>query len=148
MTLPTIEQFEAGQVDIAGFDHQAHVYVAWAYLQKFELLEAIDRYRAALRRLTRQVGAEAKYHETITWFYLVSIAERLNAGTDADWPAFRRANPDLLGPPRNWLGRYYSSDCLASEQARRRFVLPDRILHSEGKPAAFRRRRAQGSGTP
>ena len=107
MTLPTIEQFEAGQVDVAGFNHEAHVYVAWAYLQEFELLEAIGRYRAALRRLTRQVGAEAKYHETITWFYLVSIAERLDSGGDADWPGFKRANPDLLGSPGEWLGRFY-----------------------------------------
>ena len=136
MKLPTIEQFEAGEIDGRSFGHEAHLYLAWCYLQQEELLQAISRYRAALQRLTRRLGAEAKYHETITWIYLVAIAERLEARPDADWAGFRRANPDLFEPVPRWLGGYYSPGRLASAQARRRFVLPDRAPGSRADTTA------------
>lgn len=132
MNLPTIEQFEAGDIDPEGFGHEAHVYVAWAYLQQTDLLNAIARYRAALRRLTRRLGAEAKYHETITWFFLVAIAERLESPPGAEWTTFRQANSDLFEPGGGWLRRYYSPDRLASDRARRTFVLPDRVPDGGG----------------
>ena len=126
MSLPTLEQFEAAAIDPGNFDHEAHVYVGWRYLQRADLLDAIGRYRAGLRRLVRRVGAEDKYHETITWFYMVSIAERLDSAPAGDWDAFKRANPELFERRPGWLERHYSPGRLASPQARRRFVLPDR----------------------
>jgi hypothetical protein len=126
MTFPTIEQFEAGDFDPAAFDHEAHIHVAWSYLQETDLLDAIARYRAALQSLTRRVGAESKYHETITWFYMVTIAERLESGA-SDWPAFRQANPELFERGAGWLRRFYSDERLWSAQARQTFVLPDRV---------------------
>ena len=64
-----------------------------------------------------------KYHDTITWFYMLLIAERHKS--DEDWEDFRSANTDLF--ERDLLTRYYTRECLASEDARTRFVLPDRI---------------------
>jgi len=123
---PTIEQFEAGDIDAEAFGHEAHVYVAWSYLQEMDLLNAIARYRAALQQLTRRLGAEGKYHETITWFYLLSIAERLEAVPGLDWPAFQQANADLFERDAGWLRRFYSEERLWSAKARRTFLLPDR----------------------
>jgi hypothetical protein len=126
VNFPTVEQFETGDIDPETFGHEAHIYVAWSYLQQADLLEAIGRYRAALQRLTRRLDVEAKYHETVTWFYLVAIAERLAADPGQAWPAFRQANPELFERGSGWLRRYYSADRLGSAQARRTFVLPDR----------------------
>ena len=127
MSFPTIEEFESGEFDVAAFGHEAHVYVAWSYLRETDLLDAIARYRSALRQLTRRLGAEGKYHETITWFYLVAIAERQASDPVADWPTFKRANPDLLAVGGQWLCSYYSPKRLASMQARSSFLLPDRV---------------------
>jgi hypothetical protein len=126
VNLPTIEQFESGAVDVEAFDHEAHIYLAWSYLARCDLLESIRRYREALRRLTRKVGAEAKYHETITWFYLVSIAERRASAPGAEWTEFRRDNAELFAPAGAWLRRHYSEVRLQSALARTSFVLPDR----------------------
>lgn len=126
MNFPAIEQFEAGDIDPETFGHDAHLYVAWSYLQVTDLLDAIARYRAALQRLTRKLGAEAKYHETITWFYLVAIAERLQSDPGSDWSVFRQSNPELFERGAAWLRRYYSEDRLWSTRARQTFVLPDR----------------------
>ena len=95
----TIDNFEAGAIDPDVFDHEAHVYVAWLYLKKFERDEAIQRFDAALRRLTRKIGAASKYNAMITWLFLMLIAER--ALEDESWPAFRARNTDLFeGFPR------------------------------------------------
>jgi hypothetical protein len=67
----TIEQFESGNIDAEMFDHEAHVYVGWLYVQQYELADAIARFDDALRRLTRKLGAPGKYHATITWIFLL-----------------------------------------------------------------------------
>ena len=122
---PTIEDFEAGRVDPERFDHAAHIYVAWLYVDAYPLPDAISRFTAALRRLTLQIGAPGKYHETISWFFLLLIAERRQRST-GDWESFRRENADLFCRSSDLLRRYYSPAVLSSRRARESFVLPDR----------------------
>jgi hypothetical protein len=90
----TIDGFESGAIDPSHFDHEAHVYVAWLYIQSFECDEAFTRFDAALRQLTRNIGAAEKYNAMITWLFLKLIAER--ARTDESWPVFRARNADLI----------------------------------------------------
>ena len=95
----TVESFEAGAIDPDRFDHEAHIYVAWLYLKTFECDEAIQRFDAALRRLTRKIGAASKYNAMITWLFLKLIAERSHE--DESWLDFRARNTDLFeGFPR------------------------------------------------
>ncbi len=122
---PTIDEFEALDVDPATFDHQAHIYVAWSYLQEKELLESIDRYRSTLRRLTQKLGVPGKYHETITWFYMIGVSERATGAAATDWDVFRTDNPDLFAKGPTIIQRFYSEDLLMSDKARQTFVLPN-----------------------
>lgn len=121
-----IEAFEAGCVDPATFDHAAHVYLAWRYLCECGLAEAISRFTGALRTLTMHLGIEGKYHETVSWFFVIVIAERRAASPGNDWRAFRRENADLFCDGAGLLRRYYSVERLHSSLARRQFLLPDR----------------------
>lgn len=120
-----VRDFESGAIDAGGFGHEAHILVGWWYLQEHDLLAAITRFTDTIRRLTRKLGVEAKYHETITWFYLIKIAERLNDADAADWPAFKAANADLFTWKPGLLETCYSAELLASAAAKSRFVLPD-----------------------
>jgi len=122
---PTIEAFESLDFDAGRFDHQAHVYVAWSYLQQCELLEAIGRYRKTLKRLTSSLGVPEKYHETITWFYMIAVSEHSLTTVSSDWPAFRAKNPELFERSPAVINRFYSESKLKSNEARRSFVLPD-----------------------
>lgn len=123
----TIAAFESGQLDAESFDHEAHVYLAWLYLGEFPVFEALQRYAQGLRRLTEQLGVPRKYHETITCFYLFKIAERRDESA-GDWHDFRDRNADLLARGgSSVLYRFYSRETLASERARKAFVLPDRL---------------------
>ena len=121
----SLEDFEAGNVDAAAFDHEAHVYVAWLFLDRYSSIEALSRFTTALRRLTRQLGVPDKYHATITWFFMLLIAERRDRMDQPGWFAFRRRNADVF-QAGTLLRRYYSRSLLESPQARRGFVLPDR----------------------
>ncbi len=120
-----IEDFERGDVDAKQFNHEAHVFVAWSYLQKYQLQESIARFCKALRKLTKKLGVESKYHETISWFFMILIAERKAASED--WQAFRRRNADLFATQPAIISAYYSSERLGSLLARTQFVMPDRL---------------------
>lgn len=122
---PTIERFEALDIVPTDFDHEAHIYVAWSYLQRFDLLTSIERYRSVLRRLTEKFGVPDKYHETITWFYLIGVAERAMGEAATDWSRFRDQNPELFARNPSIIRRFYSESRLTSEAAKRTFVLPD-----------------------
>lgn len=121
----TIEQFEAGQVDPECFDHEAHVYVGWLYVNKFGLADALRRFDVTLKRLTKQLGIPGKYHATITWLFLMLIAER--SRKNESWHTFRSRNADLVGDSKTMLGLYYSEALLFSNRAREHFVLPDKL---------------------
>ena len=123
----SVEAFERGEIDPDGFDHEVHVYVAWLYLERFPLPLALEKFDSALQRLTVKLGIPGKYHATITWFFLLLIAERRNADPGADWNRFRRRNADLV-EDGGLLQGYYRRQTLASDRARRAFVLPDRAL--------------------
>ncbi len=118
-------QFKAATVDPDEFDHEAHVLVAWRYLQDDELLPAIRKYSDALKTLTRKLGVAGKYHETITWFYMIAVGERIAALTSTDWLTFKAANEDLFTRKPSLIQKFYSNAHLMSENARRGFVLPD-----------------------
>lgn len=124
--LPGVTDFEAGAIEAERFDHQAHLHVGWCYLRQFPPAEAIARFTAALRSLTTSIGAGGKYHETVSWFFMILIAGRMDDVPAGDWEAFKNANRDLFGDAPELLRRHYSAERLASERARHHFVLPDR----------------------
>ena len=121
----TIESFEASDIDPDRFDHEAHVYVAWLYVSEYSLADAIARFDAGLRRLVTALGAEGKYHATLTWFFLLLIAERIEL--DEPWQVFKHRNADLVNDSKQVLSRYYSEEHLFSDRARERFMLPDNL---------------------
>jgi hypothetical protein len=108
------------------FHHAQHVEVAWMFVRKYGMPAALAEFTSAIKRFADAKGATGLYHETITWAFLLLIAEREARQPARSWEAFAAANPDLLTWKPSILERYYSKDTLASELARRAFVMPDR----------------------
>jgi hypothetical protein len=116
--------FEAGT--LAEFPHRDHIHVAWLYLKRDALLRAVERFSQDLRRFARTKGKPGLYHETMTLAFLFLIRERMQAEPE-DFEAFAARNPDLFKRGPSALDRYYRPETLASERARRIFLLPDRL---------------------
>lgn len=124
-----ITQFERAETPIFSFHHADHVRLAFEYLLRFPVLDALTRFSAALQNFAEANGKSGLYHETITWAYLFLIRERMSrAGRAQDWEDFASSNPDLLIWKGGVLDRLYSPETLSSERARRTFVLPDRRI--------------------
>ena len=123
-----LERFEACALD--EFHHPDHVRVAWTLLRELPLLDALRRFSQSLRRFAATRGRPELYHETITWAYVVLVHQRMQSAPRAEWESFARANADLLTWRPSILERYYFPETLASDAARKVFVLPDRATLS------------------
>jgi len=121
-----LASFEGLRIPASDFRHIDHVRLAWIYLHDSELGPGGTRFCSNFRTFVQHIGAESKYHETITWFYLVTVFERIRAtAKTANWEAFARSNPDLLDASMGLLRARYRNETLFSAWARCTFVLPD-----------------------
>jgi hypothetical protein len=123
-----IARFQARTLE--PFHHYDHVRMAWLYLRRASMLEAIANFTTDLKHFAAANGQPNLYHETLTWGYLLLIHERMARGNVTDWEAFAAENPDLLTWERSLLKTYYRPETLQSEFARRVFVFPDKYLPS------------------
>jgi hypothetical protein len=115
--------FEDLTLSPADFSHREHVQMAWIYLREHPLVDVLRIFPENLKRFAASIGKPVLYHETITWAYLMLIAERLERdGRAESWDAFASRNEDLLSS--SLLARYYPSEELTSDLARRAFIWP------------------------
>jgi hypothetical protein len=119
--------FEACTLD--EFHHRDHIKIAYLYLRRYPLNEAIARVRKGLQALAIAWKApvddlEKGYHETITeaWVRLVHL--QLNAcAPAANADAFCDEQPQLM--QKTLLQSFYSRERLTTWEAKRAFVEPD-----------------------
>jgi len=107
------------------FHHQEHVQVAWMFVRTHGMPAALAEFTGAIKRFADAKGATGLYHETITWAFLLLIADRQARRPAATWQEFEAANADLLVWKPSILNRYYSKELLSSDLARRTFLMPD-----------------------
>lgn len=105
------------------FGHVSHVRAAYLYLRQSDFAGALERIRRAIRNYAAHAGKPDRYHETITVAYVALIQQHICERGDAGgWVAFARENPELFKP--DLLSQFYPEAQLASELARRVFLLP------------------------
>ena len=114
-------RFEDLTLDPDALSHVEHVRLAWTYLRDHPLLDVLTIFPRNLKRYASSIGASSIYNETVTWAFLMVIAERMSDSAET-WDVFARHNQDLLSP--KFLERYYDAETLASERAKRIFVFP------------------------
>jgi hypothetical protein len=113
------------------FHHAQHVEVAWMFVMRHRMPAALGEFTAAIKRFADAKGATGLYHETITWAFLLLIADRQARSQATSWDDFARANGDLLTWKPSVLDRYYSKQLLASDLAKRTFLMPDLTAYSQ-----------------
>jgi hypothetical protein len=123
-----LAQFIRGEVDPGSFPHREHVRMGFEMLRRHNFEEAALHYCGALRAMTARAGKPMAFHQTITIAFLALIAERMEAAGHSAFTSFASANPDLID--KSALKRWYRPERLATDAARRTFLLPD--PHSTG----------------
>ena len=142
-----LAQFESARLDRGAWTHEAHVRMAWLYLQSgLSYRDARSKVRTGIKKLnaaflaqqnapcgaTRPVepvaepAVEAKptgFHETITTAFVRLVAARARPGEK--FAAFRKRNPDLFDRKLTALLSHYTRETLFSDEARTHFVKPD-----------------------
>ena len=128
--LVLLQCFEAGQEPPDGFHHVDHIRVAWIYLRRHPLPEAVTKLCEGLKAFATAHGKPERYHETLTWAYALIIHDRMARAADGarTWDAFIDANRDLLTDGRSLLRQWYAPGTLDSPLAKRVFLWPDRAL--------------------
>jgi hypothetical protein len=127
-----IQQFENGATRADTFGHADHVRLAFEYLSRYSVLDVLQRLPEALKRFAAAQGKADRYHETITWAYLLLIHERIARSRCRQkcpvqtWEEFADRNPDLFLWKGGLLTTLYRQETLDSDLARRIFILPDR----------------------
>jgi hypothetical protein len=121
---------ESAPTTVESFHHADHIQLAFAYLNKYPVLPALEKFTAALKNFAAARNHSQLYHETITYAFFFLIHERMARTTAVDWEQFSRDNADLFVWKNGILSRYYSNTALGSDLGRRIFLLPDK-LHRE-----------------
>jgi hypothetical protein len=123
-----LDGFEQCTLPNSAFHHEDHIRVAFLYLSRFSVLEALQRFQDGLKRFAAWHGKADLYNETVTWAYILLIRERMaRAGLTQDWPSFKASNPDLFDRRPDVLSRYYRPETLSSPLAKSTFLFPDKF---------------------
>lgn len=115
-----------GSLPPSAFNHASHLHAAWLTLRQQPLPQAAHGFSDLLLAYVRQVGAEDKFHLTLTHAFLHLVQQRM-LDRPGDWASFVASNHDLFEDARRLIARHYSDGCLSSPEARQRFVPPDRL---------------------
>ena len=118
-------EFEACKFAPEGFDHRAHIRLAYTYLAENDAETALALMRTALVAFLQHHGLDvSKYHETMTQAWILAVRHFMatsHASASAD--AFIEDNPTMLDA--RIIMTHYSTDLLFSVEARARFVEPN-----------------------
>lgn len=116
-----LERFEAGT--LTEFHHRDHIAITWAYLRRDGVEAGAQRVKAGILALAAAHGASAKYHETLTRFWIGRVAAQVAAGQFQTFEAFIEACPELLD--KGYALQFYRPETLASAEARTGWLEPD-----------------------
>lgn len=123
-----LDRFESCTIPFSEWKHRAHLKVAYLYLRRFSLDEAVAKMRAGLKALNEVHGSpeslDRGYHETLTvaWMRLVHLT-LAQYGPAESSEQFLERQPELTN--RYALRFFYSRDRIMSWEAKREFVEPD-----------------------
>lgn len=120
-----IEQFENQTLPPELFNHHGHLRLAWLYLQRYPLQQAIEKVTTGISAYASSLGAKDKFQHTLTEA-IVRIMALRKAQSHADTlESYLADNYDLVDSIGSVVGTYYSQELLNSEQARSGFMSPD-----------------------
>jgi len=144
--------FESCAHPLDQWHHREHIKIAYLYLLRHPLEEAISKVRAGIKAYNNSKNLPDElstgYHETMTQAWVRIIHATLcEYGPTENADAFYGRQPQLS--QKKNLRLFYSRERFASWEAKRGFVEPDLSpLPTSRNPANFRPRECSPNGSP
>ena len=119
-----VQMFMDGSLPPGQFRHRDHLRLAWLLIRQLGPEAAGRAVASGIQRFAAAHGHGAKYHETLTQFWVRLVAHVMQAHPEiGDFEALMAAFPHLLDmglPYRHW-----RRETMGSAAARTRWVEPD-----------------------
>lgn len=123
--------FENGAIDRADWRHAEHLTVALYYVSHHDFEISFVKMRGGIFNLLKSFGVdlskEMPYHETLTVFWLRTVADFAESKNDSSIVEIRSKLVEQFD--KDYPLRFYSRERLFSDEARKEFVEAD--LHIE-----------------
>lgn len=129
--LDLVRSFEDATISRDVWKHAEHLVVALYYLTRHDIEAAYAKMRAGILNLLANgfnidLEKEMPYHETMTLFWMRTVAE-FNASKNGA-SLLAKANEVAYKWDKEYPLKFYSRNRLFSDEARASFVEPDRSL--------------------
>lgn len=118
-------RFEACDLSATDFTHEAHIRLAWIHITRYGLHAAERTIQDQLKSFVASVGAEDKYHTTMTVAAIKAVSHFVNKSQSDTFSAFIVEFPQLKSEFKRLMNQHYSYDLFGSSEAKNSFVKPD-----------------------
>jgi hypothetical protein len=116
--------FLSGALPPSRFHHRDHLRLAWVLVRQQGVEEATQAVTAGIRQFAAQHGQAAKYHETMTQFWVRLVGHLVAARPElTSFERFLATFPHLLDKDLPY--RHWQRETMASSAARAQWVAPD-----------------------
>ncbi len=122
-----VAKFESQDFQGGDFGHIEHLRIAWHYVCKESLVIAKEKFHSNVQALVTKLGAESKYHRSLTDFFLDYLFHvRLYLGSDS-WELLQKKCLLMIEDAQALIKFYYSDEVIHSEAARQGYIAPDKM---------------------
>ena len=123
-----VRSFEDATISRDDWKHAEHLIVALYYLSHHDAETAYEKMRGGIHNLLVKgfgvdLSKEMPYHETITVFWMRTVASFMTESNGSSLPA--KIAEMTARFDKDYPMRFYSRELLFSDEARARFVEPD-----------------------
>lgn len=119
------EDFRLCRLSPSLFTHEAHLRLAWIHLKKYGLHKALTNIEKQIRAFVKHVGAEDKYHQTLTIAAVRMVNHFMIKSKTNNFQDFIVENSELKTNFKELISSHYSFDIFASKKAKTIYMDPD-----------------------
>ena len=109
------------------FSHEAHVRLAWIYIQEYGVEQAKDIFCKQFMAFVQLHKAENKFNKTLTVASMYIINHFMNISEAKNFRDFIVEHPILISDFKGLMAKHYHIDIYDSEEAKKAFIEPDLI---------------------
>ena len=118
-------RFERCELPLGSFTHEAHLRLAWIHIARYGAAQAEANIIRLLLQYVKHVGAEDKFHQTVTVAAVRIVARCMAQSGTKQFDALLQEFPALKTDFNGLLQQHYSFDVFESERARTAYLPPD-----------------------